>query len=63
MANENSTNKNYLQFTKATVEVGEEDQLIMKLWVSGTNSGIVKDGTGDNVVVFSQATITKGVEF
>lgn len=57
-----TSNENILTFTKATVEE-KNNNLIMKLYVSGTNDGFIKGSDNNEYTdeVFSQATITKGI--
>ena len=59
--NSSAINKNYITYTKATVEEDGET-LIMKLYASGTNDGAIK-GSDENTEtdeVFSVAYIEKG---
>ena len=57
------TNANYFSYTKATIEE-VSGQLVMKLYVSGTNDGAIKgsDGNESTEELFAQATIFKNSE-
>ena len=50
-------NKNYILYSKATVEV-LDNNLVLKLWVCSTNSGIVTGEKVGDYMVFSEAVIS-----